>query len=136
MNKQIRILGVGLVLAFTALFVQLNRVQLVQQEELQANPANNRQIERNFSRERGSIFTADGTIVALSVEVADDLERERVYPEGELYAQSTGYFSFQFGADGLERQYNGEVAGRPTEQLYGSFADLFTGTDTTANLTL
>ena len=62
MNKHIRFLGVGLLLCFVALFVQLNRLQLVQQEELQANPANNRQIERNFSRERGSIFTADGIV--------------------------------------------------------------------------
>lgn len=136
MNKHIRILGMGLVLCFTALFVQLNRVQLFQQEELQANPANNRQIERNFTRDRGSIFTADGTIVAMSVDVDDDLERERVYPEGGLYAHSTGYFSFQFGADGLERQYDSQLAGQAVEQRFGSFADLFTDTDTTANLTI
>lgn len=136
MNKHIRFLGVGLVLCFIALFVQLNRLQLIQQEELQANPANNRQIERNFSRERGSIFTDDGIVVATSVEVDDDLERERVYPEGELYAHSTGYFSFQFGADGLERQYDTELAGQTTQQRFESLSDLFRDTDTTANLTL
>ena len=110
MNSQIRFLGVGLLACFVVLFVQLNRVQLVQQDELQANPANNRQIERDFSRPRGSIFTADGVVIATSVEVDDDLERERTYPERELYAHTTGFFSFQFGADGLERD------GIPTAQ--------------------
>ena len=136
MNGQIRFLGVGLTLCFVVLFVQLNRVQLVQQEELQENPANNRQIERDFSQKRGSIFTADGTVIATSVEVDDDLERERVYPEGELYAHSTGYFSFQFGADGLERRYNEELAGQTTQQQFSSLSDLFRDTDTTANLTV
>lgn len=136
MNKHIRFLGVGLLVCFVALFVQLNRLQLVQQEELQANPANNRQIERDFSRERGSIFTRDGTIIATSVEVDDDLERERTYPEGDLYAHTTGYFSFQFGADGLERVYNDELAGQTTAQRFDSLADIFQDRDTTANLTV
>ena len=136
MNKHIRFLGVGLIVCFVALFVQLNRLQLVQQEELQANPANNRQIERDFSRNRGSIFTRDGTIIATSIKVDDDLERERTYPEGDLYAHTTGYFSFQFGADGLERVYNDELTGQTTEQRFDSFADLFRDRDTTANLTV
>ncbi len=136
MNRHIRFLGIGLIVCFVALFIQLNRIQLVQQEELQANPANNRQIERNFSRERGSIFTIDGTIIATSIEVDDDLERERTYPEGDLYAHSTGYFSFQFGADGLERQYNDQLAGQTTEQRFESFSDLFRDSDTSGNLTV
>ncbi len=136
MNRRIRVLGMGLILSFGALFVQLNRVQLVGQEELQSNPANNREIERDFSRDRGSIFTADGTVIATSVEVEDDLRLERTYPEGDLYAHSTGYFSFQFGADGLEREYNEQLAGQTSTQRFESFSDLFRDTDTTANLTV
>ncbi len=136
MNRHIRILGIALMVCFIALFVQLNRIQLVDQEELQDNPNNFRKIERNFSRDRGSIFTSDGTIVATSIEVDHDLERERLYPEGELYAHATGFFSFQFGADGLERQYNDELAGQTTGQRFESFADLFRDTDTTANVTI
>ena len=33
-------------------------------------------------------------------------------PEGELFAHVTGYYSFSFGADGVERTYNEELAGR------------------------
>ncbi|MGI9622208.1 MAG: peptidoglycan D,D-transpeptidase FtsI family protein [Acidimicrobiales bacterium] len=135
MNTQIRFLGAGLLVCFIVLFVQLNRIQIFQQDELQANPANNRQIERDFSRDRGSIFTADGVVMATSIEVDDDLQRERTYPEGELYAHSTGYFSFQFGADGLERVYNDELAGQTVEQRFGDLSALFQETDTTANLT-
>lgn len=136
MNRHIRYLGVGLLFCFAALFVQLNRLQVVQQDELQANPNNTRAIVRDFSRPRGSIFTADGTVIATSVEVDDELERERIYPEGELYAHSTGFFSFQFGADGLERIYNDQLSGQTETQQFNSFADLFRETDTTANLTV
>jgi penicillin-binding protein A len=136
MNQQIRYLGLGLMICFTALFIQLNRIQLIQQDELQSNPSNTRDFVRDFSRERGSIFTADGTVIANSIEVDDLLERERLYPEGDLYAHTVGFFSFRLGADGLERTYNDQLAGQTGAQRYGSLNDLFTNTDTTANLTV
>lgn len=136
MNRQIRALGVGLLVCFAVLFVQLNRIHVFQQDELQANPGNTRTVVRDFSRDRGSIFTADGIVIARSEEVDAELERQRVYPEGELYGHVTGYFSFQFGAEGLERQYNDQLAGQATDQRFGSLSDIFTDTDTTANLTV
>jgi penicillin-binding protein A len=137
MNRHIRFLGIGLMVCFAALFVQLNRIQVFDQRELQANPVNNRQIERDFSRPRGAIITADGVVVADSVEVPGaELRRSRVYPEGDLYAHTTGYFSFQFGSEGVERVYNDQLSGRSLEQRFGDLEDLFRTTDTSADVIL
>lgn len=137
MNRHIRFLGIGLMLCFTALFVQLNRIHVFGAERLQDNPANTRTIERDFSRERGSILTADGVVVATSIEVPDtELRRARTYPEGDLYAHTTGYFSFQFGSEGVERVYNEELSGRAIGQRFDSFGALFSDTDSSADVTL
>jgi peptidoglycan glycosyltransferase len=136
MNRQIRHLGVVLVLCYLALFVQFNRIQIFQQDELQANPSNFRAIERDFSSPRGAIFTADGVIVARSVPAEGQFDRQRLYPEGDLYAHVTGFFSFEFGAEGVERVYNDELSGQAVAAQFGSLRDILTDTDTTVNLTL
>ena len=46
MNRQIAKLGVGLLLCFLVLFVQLNRVTVFGAQRLKDNPANNRSIRR------------------------------------------------------------------------------------------
>ena len=137
MNRHIRFLGIGLMICFAALFVQLNRIQIFGAERLQDNPANTRSIQRDFNRPRGSILTADGVVVATYVEVPEtELRRARTYPEGDLYAHTTGYFSFKFGSDGVERVYNERLSGRAIGQRFDSFGSLFSDTDTSADVTL
>ena len=136
MNRNIRILGIALILCFVALFVQLNRIQIFQQKELQENQSNMRSVVRDFNRERGEIITIDGEIIAESFKVEGQLEYERTYPFGDLYAHSTGFFSFQYGADGLERYYNDQLAGQKETQQFNSLKDIFTVTDTSADLTI
>jgi len=136
MNRQIRFLGAGLLVCFVALFIQLNNIQLYGQERLENDPLNTRDIIRDFGESRGIIATADGLVVARSVEVGGQLQREREYPEGDLYGHVTGFFAFDFGADGLEKTYNDELAGRTAEQQFGNFADLFKDSDTSGNLTM
>ncbi len=125
MNRQIRQLGVALLVLFAILFVQLNRVQVYQAEELTSNPLNTRRVVRDFGQKRGQIVTADGIVIAESVDVEGRFARERRYPEGRLYSHITGYFSFEFGATGVERSYNDELAGRTDGQRFDSFFDFF-----------
>jgi len=136
-NRQIARLGVGFLVLYTLLFVQLNRVQVFQAEELREDVGNSRSVVREFGQRRGSISTADGVVVAESIEVDDaDFERQRVYPHGELYAHLTGHYSFNVGATGLERSYDDQLAGTAFEQEFSSLGDLFLDRDTTADLTL
>ena len=113
MNKQIRRLGVGLLACYVALFVQLNVLQVVRADSHNANPLNTRQVVRDFSRPRGLIQTADGVVLAQSVAAERPLRvPARATRRGDLFAHITGYFSFTFGSDGVERPYNDVLAGR------------------------
>jgi len=136
MNRQIRQLGVALVVLFALLFARLNQVQVFDAESLTSNPLNTRRVVRDFGERRGSIVTADGVVVAESVEVDGRFARERRYPEGPLYAHITGYFSFEFGATGVERTFNDELAGRTDTQRFASFFDFFGDGDISADITL
>lgn len=112
MNREIRVLGIVLVVLYSALFVQLNNLQVFSAKRLNEHPANTRSVVADFSRPRGSIFSADGFVLATSEPSDDDFERQRRYPEGALFAQITGYFSFTFGTEGIERTYNDALTGR------------------------
>lgn len=136
MNEQIRRLGIGLLIAFVALFVQLNFIQVFGAERLDDDPLNTRSIVRDFGQERGQIVTADGVVVAESLEIDDQLKRERRYPEGALYGHITGFFAFDFGASGVERRYNDELAGQTNEQRFDGLLDVFGSGDTSADLHL
>ena len=54
MTRQIRALGLGLIVCFVVLFVQLNRLTVFQAAELNDNPNNTRDILRDFSQPRGA----------------------------------------------------------------------------------
>jgi penicillin-binding protein A len=122
--RRIRIFGAVVIVLYLALFVQLNLLQVARGEELRTHPLNTRPIVRAFTEERGPIVTADGEIMAETVEVADDLERLRVYPQDDLYAHVTGFLSLNFGATGLERVYNAELAGDTFRQRVTGLGDL------------
>ena len=120
MNKQITRLGIGLVVCYVVLFGMLNWVQVIKADEYNENPFNTATVRRDFNRARGTISSADGALLAISVPNEDpatnkQFERIRTYPEGELFAQVTGFFSFWFGSTGIERTYTDELAGQTVE---------------------
>jgi len=112
MNTQIRRVGVVLMALFVALFLQLNYLQVIRADDYANDPRNTRTAVRDFSKARGQIITADGAVVARSTPTSGAFERQRQYPEKELFAHITGFFSFTFGASGIERRYNDQLAGR------------------------
>jgi len=111
MNREIRGLGIVMVVLFSALFLQLNNLQVLSAKRLNEHPSNTRSVIRDFSRPRGSIQTSDGVLIAESVPSDDELKLQRRYPEPALFAHITGHFSFTFGNDGVERTYNDLLAG-------------------------
>lgn len=120
MNKQIRALAIALVVCYVSLFLQLNRVQLVQAPVLNDRPDNTRAQERDYNRPRGTITSADGELLAVSDPTDGRFAYQRRYPTDDLFAQVVGSYSFQYEVDGVERQYNDELSGRtPSLQLRG-----------------
>jgi penicillin-binding protein A len=136
-NKQIRVLGVVMLVLFSALFVQLNYLQVFGAERLNNHPANSRAVVRDFSRPRGAIQTSDGVVVAESVDTDSAFKRLRRYPEGELFSHITGFFSFTYGSDGTERTYNDALTGRESDELtIERLGDLLLEKDRTGDVTL
>lgn len=136
MTRQIRLLGVGLMVCFLLLFVQLNRLTVFQAAELNDNPNNTREILRDFSQPRGSVATADGVVIARSVPSGDQFEFQREFPEGPLFAHVTGFFSFTLGSSGVEKTYNDELAGRTNDLQFQDLGDLFVEKNRVGDLTL
>lgn len=126
-----------LLACFTILFIQLNRFQVYDVAALQENTANTRTIQRDFNRERGIISTSDGIVVAESVDTPGGIfDRQRVYPEGDLYSHTVGYTSFTFGADGVERTYNDALIGRTASQELTGLTEILEGRNPTGNVVL
>lgn len=136
MTRQIRRLGLAMLVLYGALFVQLNIVQVLRADEYNDNPANIRAVTRDYGRPRGQIVSADGTVLARSVPDDSNFKRRREYPEHELFGHVTGYFSFTFGSDGVEKTYNDELAGRSGSGSVENFFDLLTDEEHTNDVVL
>ena len=111
MERQIRRVGIGLVLAFVAVFLQLNYVQIYAAERIAENPANRLQLIREYSIKRGDILTLDGKRIAFSKPTRGLYKFRRVYPEGELYGHITGWYSVRYGLSRLEATYQDALLG-------------------------
>ncbi|HJR25821.1 MAG TPA: penicillin-binding protein 2 [Acidimicrobiales bacterium] len=138
MTRQIRLLGIGLMVCFAVLFVQLNRLTVLDAGRLNDNPNNTREILRDFNQPRGTISTADGVVIARSVPAPeeDPFELQREYPEGPLFGHLTGFFSFVLGSTGVEKTYNDELAGRTLDLSLQDLGDLFVDNEQVGNVTV
>ncbi len=138
MNRQIAKLGAALLVCYLILFAQLNRTTVFGAQRLKDNPANTREILRDYDGPRGSIATADGVVIARSVDAADGspFERTRTYPEGDLFAHIVGYYSLNLGSTGVEDTYNAELVGRTLDLSFRDLNDLFVERDRVGDLTL
>ncbi len=112
MSRQIKVLGVVIIVCYVAAFAKLNQLQVLEASDYNDRPENTRAQLRDFNRPRGEIVSADGVTLATSEERRAQLRYQRLYPEGSLFAHITGYYSFSLGSTGVERTYNAELTGR------------------------
>jgi peptidoglycan glycosyltransferase len=115
---------------FAALLVSSTLIQFVQAKSLGAMAANKRTLLDSYSRERGSIVVG-GEAVAKSVPVDDQYKFLRQYPQGDLYAQITGFYSYVVGAPyGLEHASDDLLSGDSDTLFVRRVTDLITGRKT------
>lgn len=137
MNRQIRWVGLAMLALFTALFAQLNYIQVVRAGAIDHNPKNSRLANKEFSADRGDIISADGVVLAHSAPANDTFKHQRQYPTGDLFAHTVGFFSFTYGEDGAERQFDADLTGKNAPlQLPKSFGQLFVKQNKAQNVTL
>lgn len=127
MERQIRLVGTGLVVAFLAVFGMLNYVQFFAAESIAGHPENDRKVIAEYSIKRGDILTVDGVTVAKSTDTGGKYRYRRTYPEGELYAHTTGFYSRLFGTTRIEAAYNDELLGESSVITMQDIEDRFLG---------
>jgi peptidoglycan glycosyltransferase len=125
-NQAIRNSWVAAIAMFALIFGALSYVQVVGADDLQANAWNKRAILQNYCNDRGAIIVG-GTPVAESVEGSETCKFQRTYPQPELYAGITGYFSQNYGATGLEQAMREELAGSSDQLFLDRIGQLFLG---------
>ena len=136
MNRQIRRLGVAMLVLYGALFVQLNVLQVFRASGYNHNPANIRAVTRDYGKPRGQIISADGAVLARTENDSSHFKRRRVYPEHDLFGPVTGYFSFIYGSDGVEKTYGSELAGRSTKGSVRNLVDMLVDQEHTNDVVL
>jgi penicillin-binding protein A len=135
-KREVHRLGIAMIAAYAVLFVWLNIMQVVRADSYNNHPINTRAVVRDYGRPRGQIVTADGAVLARSQPDDSSFGRVRLYPEHDLFSQITGYFSFTFGSDGVEKSYNDELAGRIGARSIGSFVDALLDQEQTNDVVL
>ncbi|MDQ3953072.1 MAG: penicillin-binding transpeptidase domain-containing protein [Actinomycetota bacterium] len=127
MSAQIRKVGIGLLLAFAALFLQLNYIQIWAAEDIASNPNNIRALIAEYSVKRGDVETYDGKLVATTEATKGRFKFQRVYPQGELYAHVVGYKSLVYGEARLEAAFDDELQGDSGVKSMQDIEDTLTG---------
>ncbi len=126
MSRSLNRLAVGLLVLMVALLVQLTRLQVLQADELNAMPGNQRTLLTEYSRQRGPILV-DRAPIAESVETDGNLKYLRRYEAGEEFASATGFYSVVFGSTGLERAENAVLSGEDPRLFVDRMQQLFAG---------
>jgi penicillin-binding protein A len=111
MNKPIRRVAFVALMMFALLLANGTYMMIFRQDSLAAQPQNRRVRDAEFAQNRGAILAAGKVEMAKTVPSKDRFKYQRVYPNGELYAPITGFYSYDRASSALERSYNAQLAG-------------------------
>ncbi len=126
MNKPLRRVAMAMMAMVVLLLANATYVQVIKAEELRSDPRNSRMLYKEYSSPRGQII-AGGKLLAKSVPTNDNLKYLRQYPNGPMYAPVTGYYSFTYGASGIEATKNKVLNGTADSLALTRLSDLITG---------
>ncbi len=130
MTRALRRVALVLFVLFGALFANLNYLQVLRADDLANDTRNTRGLIKEYEIRRGSLLVGRGRSqreIARSVETDGRYRYERRYPEGELYAHVTGFYSIVYGRDMLEQTANTLLVGDAPEALGRNITQFVTG---------
>jgi peptidoglycan glycosyltransferase len=138
MARRIRWLGVGMVICFFIIFLQLNNIEVVKAHQY-ANDPNNPTVVAQAQQPRGVIQSADGAVLAKTVlsPKGSANKYERIYPKqwATLFSGVVGVDSPRYSEYGVEASYDSylKAHNRPVTSLRDL---LTTGAPVTDTVTL
>ncbi len=133
LGKRLTGLMIVFSLLFAALVANLTMLMVVNAKDYQDMPGNNHTMQKEAEKERGTISTSDGVVLARSVVDPSSGYYKREYPAGDLASQVVGYSSSQYGTSGIEDTCNDTLQG---EEGYSSWTDVindYAGVSTAGN---
>ena len=122
----------ALSLLFAALVANLTYVMIIKADDYQSYPGNNHTLYQEARTERGAIRTADGAVLAESVE-QEDGTYEREYPAGSMASHIVGYYSQQYGLSGIEAAANDTLKGKQNFATWTDVVNSAAGINTPGN---
>jgi peptidoglycan glycosyltransferase len=126
MNKPIRRVAFVAMIMFALLLANGTYMMIFRQSSLAAQSQNRRARDAEFAQNRGAILAAGKTEIAKTVPAKDRFKYQRVYPDGELYAPITGFYSYDRASSALESTYNAELSGTDDALFVRRLIDLAT----------
>jgi len=132
LGKRITHLMVIMSVLFAALVANLTLLMIVNANYYQNMPTNNHTIQREAKRQRGTISTSDGTVLAES-DPNGDGTYTRVYPAGDLATHVVGYYSTQYGSSGIESSENDVLTGNESFASWNDVIDYYAGVSSQGN---
>ena len=130
MTRQVRRVALTMFVLFGALFVNLNYLQVLRADDLANDNRNTRKLIAEYQLQRGSMLVGRGDAqaeIARSVDTEGRYRYLRRYPDGELYAHITGYYSIVYGRENLERTANELLVGQAPEAFARNLGDFLSG---------
>jgi peptidoglycan glycosyltransferase len=115
-------MAMGCLALFLALLLNVNYVQFIAADDLNAKSGNRRVLDEEFNRKRGPIVVA-GESIAASMRSNDRYDFQRVYSSPLLYANLTGYY-YLLGRAGLENSQNAVLSGSDPSLFANRLADM------------
>ncbi|MFJ1544321.1 penicillin-binding transpeptidase domain-containing protein [Streptomyces sp. NPDC088246] len=118
MIRYIRRAAALCLLLLVALLLNAARIQVLDADSLDNNPANRRLTIARYSQPRGNILVG-GKSVTGTEDTGEQLKYERTYNNGPLYAPVTGYASQTYGTTLIENAEDGVLSG--TDSMLAPF---------------
>jgi len=133
MSRQVKVLLAVFTVLLMGIVVNLTWIQLLGSDGISGNAYNKRRLVEEYAIERGDIISADGVVLAKSVDTGGEYRFQREYPLGPLFANVTGYDSWKYGRTGIEERYNAELLGRGPRHTFRGIANTLLGASKKGN---
>jgi penicillin-binding protein A len=124
-NRQVRRVGLALVVMFLALFLMASSIQVLRSEALYQDSRNIRASYETYKTQRGSILVG-GAPVVRSTPSNNAYRFLRQY-DSAIYSPVIGYFSLFSGSQGIERSMNSYLSGQSSAQFFEQINALLDG---------
>jgi penicillin-binding protein A len=128
MNTSLRRVSVTVMVLIVLLLLNATMTQVFRADGLRSDPRNQRVLLDEYSRQRGQI-SAGGQLLAFSQSTPGRFRFLRVYPDPQVYAPVTGFYSLRYSSTGLERAEDSILNGSDERLFARRIADFFTGRD-------